>query len=146
MTTLTPERRAELKRLRAQKPTPEGWQKMYDAIPSLLLEVERLERERDEEHEAHEQIADHLLPLVGTADGSSVSAAQRAAVEIKHLRKKLESAESALRAQQDAIRWALGELGDFPARQEGQGAYWWRTELRRRAAMPPAPAETGEEK
>lgn len=100
MTTLTPEQRAELKRLRAQKPTPEGWQKMYDAIPSLLDEVESLERERDEEREAHEQIADHLLLLVGTADGSSVSAAQRAAVEIKHLRKKLESAESALRAQQ----------------------------------------------
>lgn len=133
---------------------------MTDQLVALAREAEQLtkenielrhklraaERERDEEHEAHEQIADHLLPLVGTADGSSVSAAQRAAVEIKHLRKKLESAESALRAQQDAIRWALGELGDFPARQEGQGAYWWRTELRRRAAMPPAPAETGEEK
>lgn len=58
MTTLTPERRAELKRLRAQKPTPEGWQKMYDAIPSLLLEVERLERERDDYKSAACRIED----------------------------------------------------------------------------------------
>lgn len=36
---------------------------------------------------------------------------------------------------EDAIRWALGEKGDFPARQEGEGAYWWRSELRRRAGL-----------
>ena len=36
-----------------------------------------------------------------------------------------------------AIMWALGENGDFAQRKEGQGAYWWRTELRKRcAAMP----------
>ena len=34
-----------------------------------------------------------------------------------------------------AVRWALGEEGDFPLRGDGQGAYWWRTELRRRAAL-----------
>lgn len=34
-----------------------------------------------------------------------------------------------------AIRWALGEIDDFPLREPGQGAYWWRTELRRRAAL-----------
>ena len=34
-----------------------------------------------------------------------------------------------------AIRWALGEIDDFPPREEGQGKYWWRTELRRRAAL-----------
>lgn len=32
-----------------------------------------------------------------------------------------------------AIRWALGELGEFVPRPEGAGAYWWRTELKRRA-------------
>ena len=33
----------------------------------------------------------------------------------------------------DAILWALGEKGDFPSRPAGAGAYWWRSELRRRA-------------
>lgn len=32
-----------------------------------------------------------------------------------------------------AICWALGENGEFPERKTGEGAYWWRTELRRRA-------------
>ena len=36
----------------------------------------------------------------------------------------------------DVIRWALGENGDFAQRPEGKGAYWWRTELRRRANLP----------
>jgi hypothetical protein len=36
-----------------------------------------------------------------------------------------------------AIRWALGEEGEFPLRPEGKGAYWWRTELRRRAGIAP---------
>jgi hypothetical protein len=34
-----------------------------------------------------------------------------------------------------AVRWALGEGDDFPTREAGQGMYWWRTELRRRAAL-----------
>jgi hypothetical protein len=34
-----------------------------------------------------------------------------------------------------AIRWAQGEVDDFPMRKDGQGAYWWRTELRKRAGM-----------
>jgi hypothetical protein len=34
----------------------------------------------------------------------------------------------------DAIEWALGMGKDgFAPRQEGQGIYWWRTELRNRA-------------
>lgn len=38
------------------------------------------------------------------------------------------------------IRWALGEEGDFPDRPEKvegktQPLYWWRTELRSRAAL-----------
>lgn len=34
---------------------------------------------------------------------------------------------------ENAIRWALGEIDDFPERKNGQGGYWWRTELRERA-------------
>jgi hypothetical protein len=36
---------------------------------------------------------------------------------------------------ENAIRWALGETDDFPPREPGQGAFWWRTELRRRAGL-----------
>ncbi len=36
-----------------------------------------------------------------------------------------------------ALRWALGEADEFPPRKEGEGAYWWRTELGRRAALQP---------
>lgn len=36
-----------------------------------------------------------------------------------------------------ALRWALGELGEFPGRERGpnDGAWWWRTELQRRAGL-----------
>ncbi len=33
-----------------------------------------------------------------------------------------------------AVRWALGEEGEFTPRLDG-GRYWWRTELRARAAI-----------
>ena len=35
----------------------------------------------------------------------------------------------------EAIAWALGERDEFPLREQGQGAFWWRAELRRRAAL-----------
>jgi hypothetical protein len=39
-----------------------------------------------------------------------------------------------------AIRWALGEVGEFREREfTAQGPYWWRTELRRRAALAGTP-------
>lgn len=34
-----------------------------------------------------------------------------------------------------AVRWALGEEGDFGLRPAGAGTYWWRSELRRRAGL-----------
>lgn len=45
-----------------------------------------------------------------------------------------------------AIRWALGEEGEFPpdpARESGKWRqpYYWRTELRRRAALSGAPPD-----
>jgi len=44
---------------------------------------------------------------------------------------KLEAENHRLNA---AIRWALGgKDSDFRARAEGEGAYWWRKELRERA-------------
>lgn len=34
---------------------------------------------------------------------------------------------------ENVIRWALGEIGEFPSRPEGRGPYHWRDELRKRA-------------
>jgi hypothetical protein len=33
----------------------------------------------------------------------------------------------------EALKWALGESGDFRTRSDGEGYYWWRKELRERA-------------
>lgn len=43
---------------------------------------------------------------------------------------------SRVRELEDAVYWALGQNGEFPLRQPSQGAYWWRTELRRRSCVP----------
>lgn len=40
-----------------------------------------------------------------------------------------------IRVLREAIAWALGENDDFRAREPGEGAYWWRKELRERAAL-----------
>lgn len=34
-----------------------------------------------------------------------------------------------------AITWALGAGDDFPDRQKGEGAYWWRKKLRDMAGL-----------
>jgi hypothetical protein len=51
---------------------------------------------------------------------------------------KFEAERDRLRAEVErrnaAIAWALGYT-TFPERQPGQGAYWWRTELRQRSGI-----------
>ena len=34
----------------------------------------------------------------------------------------------------EAVEWALGERGDFAHQTGDEGTYWWRNELRKRAA------------
>lgn len=44
--------------------------------------------------------------------------------------------EQSIKVLTDAIRWALGENGDFSSKPQDKlpiGKYWWRKELRRRA-------------
>lgn len=55
--------------------------------------------------------------------------------DIKSLRDALARRIAEGERLREAIEWALGECGDFPPRQEGEGAYWWRAELRKRAAL-----------
>ena len=53
----------------------------------------------------------------------------------------LASAEDKAKIEQlkTAILWADGLGDEFPARQPGEGAYWWRPELKRRAGINPQP-------
>lgn len=57
---------------------------------------------------------------------------------------RLDNLEAENKRLREAIRWALGENGDFRYREEGEGQFWWRKELRERAGLNPAPP-TGEE-
>lgn len=50
-------------------------------------------------------------------------------------RELLDHAQQEITRLTAAIRWALGETDDFPPGKPDQGAYWWRTELRRRAGL-----------
>lgn len=36
---------------------------------------------------------------------------------------------------ESAIKWALGEEGEFGGETPEKGRYWWRTELRKRAGL-----------
>ena len=47
----------------------------------------------------------------------------------------IEQAYKLNRKYRRAIKWACGQVGDFPQREEGQGAYWWRPELRKRSGL-----------
>lgn len=119
---------------------------------------------RADEHEASARSADQSLSehqpawARGTlvkiaAEFREQAALLRAAAErIEAMQRLREDAEAdALRLHADkmrlhtAILWALGEWGDFPTREEGQGAYWWRKELRERSGIvfkPPIDAPT----
>jgi hypothetical protein len=45
---------------------------------------------------------------------------------------KVARLERTVERMNDAFAWALGERDHFAMRGDKQGAYWWRTELRRR--------------
>ena len=56
---------------------------------------------------------------------------------IKYLHSELTAANQRVKDLEDTILWALGYIGSFPERKEGQGLYWWRTELDRRSNIKP---------
>lgn len=83
---------------------PAARKELLDGIAALRDEAERLRRILSKEYERIDKIIETLNSVVDHRD-------------------KL----------REAVEWALGEKGDFPPRGEGQGKYWWRKELRRRA-------------
>ena len=45
----------------------------------------------------------------------------------------LDAIEQRVQELEAAVRWALGERGEFRVRASHEGAFYWRTELRERA-------------
>jgi hypothetical protein len=103
--------------------------KLAEAVPDLSSEAIRQARAYLKEHLGEQCecaffddcIHNAVAIALGARDERDAAVAER----------------DALRA---AVEWALGEVGEFPPRKPGEGAYYWRTELRRRAASS-APAE-----
>ena len=52
------------------------------------------------------------------------------------LQKQIEEKDATIFCLEDSIKWALGEDSvegqPFRPREDGEGAYWWRNELRLR--------------
>ena len=105
---LTPEREAELRSLgTTETPVAVLWEDARD----LLAECDRLRAENASLWETLNRIGDERQAFC-------------------YERNEARAENAALR---EAIAWALGESGNFPPREDGEGAYWWRTELRKRA-------------
>lgn len=51
------------------------------------------------------------------------------------LKEVLFALEKQNREYRAAIEWALGENGDFRTQEDGEGKYYWRKELRKRARL-----------
>ena len=47
--------------------------------------------------------------------------------------RQLAEREQEVERLREAVYWALGMRGAFRLRADGEGAFWWRKELRRRA-------------
>lgn len=73
------------------------------------------------------------------ANGRGDEWTRRDAEEAGRIIRELDAERDALRRRcerlESSVRWALGESGDFRSRKDGEGAYWWRTELRKRAEL-----------
>lgn len=65
----------------------------------------------------------------------AVAAAANEARRTDEILQRMDRQDLEIIRLEDAIRWALGEKGDFPSRPEGAGSYYWRAELRKRAGM-----------
>jgi len=62
---------------------------------------------------------------------------RRLETTIKNQNRRIAELEAQLATLDLAVKWALGEEGNFGPRPKKVGTYWWRTELRKRA-YPPA--------
>lgn len=56
--------------------------------------------------------------------------------QIESKDEEIDALKATVRQLKEAIYWALGERDDFPIRYPGDGAFYWRTELRKRSGLP----------
>ena len=97
-----------------------------------------LKRERDE-LKATIKVERVTSRIMGIQDATQAYSVETFAT----LEAELAEARNLVERYKSAVSWALGSNGDFAARKEGEGAYWWRRELMRRIA-PPSPEATQE--
>ncbi len=55
--------------------------------------------------------------------------------QVGALQSDLDGLSDGLNECAQLFAWLLGKSEEFPERQDGQGLYWWRTELRKRIAV-----------
>ena len=120
----------------------EGQAAHADDIAAALAELDRL---KEREIAMKEQYGGYL-------DRAEKAEAEldRRAERIAQLEAQFESAKNGVSRNAEkaagyyerveelekAVRWALGECGEFKTWPDAAGAYWWRTELRLRANLP----------
>jgi len=116
---------------------------IHDSELPMFDHLERLEGEHWDGHttpQKYERLAaldnfmdpDGIEPLPETPERAARTDAVRRAVVNPEEFSELEQDRDRLRG---AILWACGMRGKFPIRQEWQGAYYWRKELRERAGI-----------
>ena len=97
---------------------------MIDTITTLRAEVERLKITLEETVNADNEMIGHQIRRFEAEKNH----ADKAEAERDAAKARAEKAEA-------AIQWALGEVGEFRARETDDPPYWWRPELRRRASL-----------
>lgn len=86
--------------------------------------VEELTKMRDEARE-------DCARILGERDDARSDEAAQA--------NRAEAAEAQVERLKGVILWADGQNGEWPERKPGEGAYYWRKELMRRAALEAKP-------
>lgn len=99
-------------------------------ISDLKSRLEATERERDFWYAATEEAKHKVNEVERDYEAANYLADSTS--------KAWKAAQERISRLEEAVKWALGEGEHFPARSPGEGAYWWRTELRNRAALQPA--------
>jgi hypothetical protein len=98
----------------------------------ITITVEEYQRLRD-----HSAMLGRIAGVVSRYAHTPETTTYQCVVALNERVRKLNAKVRNHKARQlrSAVKWALGESGDFGPRPKGVGAYWWREELRQRAGI-----------